>query len=237
MNPPLDRVSVKSEIPSSARHEATIVSRKSWRNMEPPSKRRRPSRDVCARSETPQDEDTDLKLALLTSMHPDRSQDVLLDYLLAYNGSVEEASTGLNGGLRTVSVRKSSTGYQSSLSTFVGSKSSRDGFTTAKLLTKKGRTLHLYSPEDVEANTPCSIIHNFLPSADAEAVLRELMSEVTTFRRDKFQMFEREVESPHTSRFYVDSLDEQEQQKTQVCSLPFYQERARMFDSSHIVYV
>ena len=217
MNLYLDRVSIKGQIQSSAGHEAGIVSRESWWKMEPPSKRRRLSQD--ARSATPQDEDTDLKLALLTSLQPDRSQDVLLDYLLAYDGSVEDASTALNAGLKTESIRKSSSGYQSSLSSFVGSKSSRNGSTTAKLLTKKGRTLHLYSPEDVEAYTPCSIIHNFLPTADAEAVLRELMSEVTTFRRDKFQMFEREVESPHTSRFYVDSLDEQEQQKTQVCFL------------------
>ena len=73
----------------------------------------------------------------------------------------------------------------------------------------------LQSPEDVEAHTPCSIIHNFLPTEDADMLIRELLDESSTFKRDKFQMFDRAVESPHTFRFYVDSWDEAEKQKTE----------------------
>ena len=43
----------------------------------------------------------------------------------------------------------------------------------------------------------------------------ELLEEVANFRRDKFQMFDRTVESPHTSRLYVDSWDEIAAHKTQ----------------------
>ena len=46
-------------------------------------------------------------------------------------------------------------------------------------------------------------------------MLQELLHEVPTFTRDKFQMFDRAVESPHTTRFYVDTWDEAEEQKTE----------------------
>lgn len=90
----------------------------------------------------------------------------------------------------------------------------------------------MQSPEDIEAHTPCSIVHNFLAADEADGMLKELIQEVSTFRRDKFQMsvteasrkpqvsllikhrFDRAVESPHTSRLYVDSWDELEDQKT-----------------------
>ncbi|KAI7287999.1 hypothetical protein KC345_g150 [Hortaea werneckii] len=84
-----------------------------------------------------------------------------------------------------------------------------------KSLTKKGKTLHLYSPEDIEAHTPCSIVHNFLTSSEADALLRELLGEVPGFRKETFQLFDRTVESPHTMKFYVDSSDEAAAQRTE----------------------
>lgn len=182
--------------------------------MEPAQKRRRLSPDAETQT-TPDDTDsTDFKLAILASLHPDRSQEVLLDYLLAYDGSVDKATNAL-GDAKNDSPRKRTVGYQSCLPSATSNKSANGSPMASKPLTKKGRTLHLFSPEDIEANTPCSIIHNFLSAKDADAVLQELLKEVSTFRRDKFQMFEREVESPHTSRFYVDTWDEQEMQKTE----------------------
>jgi len=180
--------------------------------MEPPQKRQRLSPARETQSITNDDlESTDLKLALLASLHPDRDQQILLDYLLAYDGSVETASTALSGGIKT-EARKRTIGYQSSLNFGTHGESKA----TRRPLTKKGRTLHLYSPGDVEAHTPCTLIHNFLPVEIADAVLKELMEEVATFTKDKFRLFEREVESPHTSRFYVDTWDELEQHKTEV---------------------
>lgn len=65
-------------------------------------------------------------------------------------------------------------------------------------LTRKGKTLHLYTPQEVETHTPCSIVHNFLPTEDADALLRELLDESSRFNRNAFQMFERTVTSHHT---------------------------------------
>ncbi|KAK4548868.1 hypothetical protein LTR36_008641 [Oleoguttula mirabilis] len=160
-------------------------------------------------------ESTDFKLALLASLHPDKSPDVLLDYLLAYHGSVEQVCAALSAPARDESPRKRpcATGYQSSLAAFAKTSDIRPA--SVKALTKKGKTVHLYAPEDVEAHTPCSIIHNFLRPDEADALLKELLVEAPTFRKDTFQLFDKTVESPHTMRFYVDSSAEAQAQKTE----------------------
>ena len=196
--------------------------------MDQPTGRHRPKRlkpsleaaSLASAAETAEDvESTEFKLAVLASLHPDRTPEVHLDYLLAYDGSVNKASFALTGNLTSAVERKRSrsTGYQSSLYSFASKpeagKVGQVGY--AKLLTKKGKTLHLHAPEDVEAHTPCSIIHNFLPADEADSLLRELLQEASSFRRDAFQLFDRTVESPHTIRFYVDSLAEAQEQKTE----------------------
>ncbi|KAJ9293817.1 hypothetical protein DTO271G3_7444 [Paecilomyces variotii] len=79
-------------------------------------------------------------------------------------------------------------------------------------ITKKGKTLHLFSPPDIAAHTPCSVIHNFLPAEEANALLTELLDEARSFPRYKFQLFENVVESPHTASLYVASPEERRQQ-------------------------
>ncbi|KAF2108360.1 hypothetical protein BDV96DRAFT_504652 [Lophiotrema nucula] len=170
-----------------------------------------------ATNDLPVDEEsTDFKLALLASLHPDLNEEALLEALLASDGSVERAS-GILIESSTVSPRKRpalGTGYQSSLSSYHITTSGVTSPSKRKL-TKKGTTLHLYTPEDVEAHTPCSIIHNFLPAGQANALLLELLEEAPTYKCLEFQLFERTVKSPHTFCFYVDSWNEQEQQKTE----------------------
>lgn len=161
-----------------------------------------------------EEDSTDFKLALLTSLHPDLDQAFLLDFLLDANGSVEKASEVLEERCRIESPRKrpAAVGYQSSLSKFEINNSSTgdsNGTASRKLLPKRGKTLHLYSPEDIENNTPCSLIHNFLPSDEADALLREMLGETPTYGRDTFKLFDRVVESPHSFCFYVDSWDEE----------------------------
>lgn len=171
--------------------------------------------DINALSVPDDDESTDFKLALLSSLHPTVEQAVLLDILLEHNGNVEEASASLsNSETAPLPMVKKPTavGYQSSLSTFVSSENSTK---RAKTLSKKGKTLHLYSPEDVAAHTPCSIIHNFLPVEEANALLEELLKEAPTFERQTFKLFDNVVTSPHTACFYVESLEEQRVQKTE----------------------
>ncbi|KAH7312889.1 hypothetical protein BKA65DRAFT_467158 [Rhexocercosporidium sp. MPI-PUGE-AT-0058] len=191
-------------------------------------------------SGTPDDsetESTDFKLALLSSLHPETDQQLLLDLLLAHDGSVLDASTALasdssrprksssSSVMNTTSISNSAaTGYQSSLSSFLSenlptspstSSSNPKPSPAPKLLSKRGKTLHLYSPSDVEAHTPCSIIHNFLPADEANALLQELLIEAKTFERSTFKLFDNVVQSPHTACFFVESVEEMRVQKTE----------------------
>jgi hypothetical protein len=165
----------------------------------------------------PDDESTDFKLAILSSLHPHIEQQLLLDILLAHDGSVEQASISLSNP--NASPKKSSIiGYQSSLSGFFAQNDPADSENPAKKLkplSKRGQTLHLYSPEDIAAHTPCSIIHNFLPPEEANSLLEELLEEAHTFERMTFKLFDNVVQSPHTACFYVEGSEEQNIQKTE----------------------
>ncbi|EDU44596.1 GRF zinc finger domain containing protein [Pyrenophora tritici-repentis Pt-1C-BFP] len=164
-----------------------------------------------------EEEPTEFKLALLASLHPNLDEATLLETLLAADGSVEQASDYLNQP-RTTSPRKRSTpatvGYQSSLSSY--RITPLDGNPAKKSsAVKKGRTLSLYSPEDIEAHTPCSIIHNFLPPKQADALLSQLLEETPTYKTLEFKLFDRVVVTRSTFAFYVNSLEEAEEQKTE----------------------
>ncbi|PQE33360.1 GRF zinc finger protein [Rutstroemia sp. NJR-2017a WRK4] len=168
----------------------------------------------------PDDESTDYKLALLSSLHPNINQQVLLDVLLEHEGEVEKASSSLvdttSSSAPPPKKPSGAVGYQSSLSKFVAlDNSSASPTKRSKLMSKKGKTLHLYAPEDVAAHTPCSIIHNFLPVDEANDLLRELLEEAPTFERMTFKLFDNVVSSPHTACFYVEGLKEQKAQKTE----------------------
>lgn len=173
--------------------------------------------EINALSVQDDDDSTDFKLAMLSSLHPNLEQQFLLDILLVHEGSVEKASQSLKDP--DPSPRKPSTiGYQSSLSSFIAPQEAISPETSAKkskLLSKKGQTLHLYSPEDVAAHTPCSIIHNFLKYEDANALLEELLTEAPTFERMTFKLFDNVVQSPHTACLYVEGSKEMDIQKTE----------------------
>lgn len=176
-----------------------------------------------ATDEDADEEPTEVKLALLSSLHPGLDQEVLLDILLAHDGSVSQASASLrmppptkmkNGG--------GAVGYQKSLKQYTTPKDHATPTATAtsasakkKLKSKKGSTLRLYDPDDVAEHTPCTIIHNFLPVEEANELLRELLEESKTYQKITFQLFDNVVSSPHTSSFYVESYDEIRSQKTE----------------------
>lgn len=182
--------------------------------------------DVPENINTDGEETTDVKLAILISLHPEVNQNDLLDILVSCDGSVEAASSLLVSKSSTGSVtpRKrvapgSSLGVQTSLSSHVLAKSKDGSLTPMKdikpLATQKGKTLHLYSPEDVAVNTPCTIIHNFLPPEEANALLTELLDESEHFSRNEFQLFSRTVQSPHTACIYVSTPEEYKQQTSE----------------------
>ncbi len=145
------------------------------------------------------DEPTDVKLAMLSSLHPDAPQDMLLEFLLAHEGSVSEASAALKLPDSFKRPPSGVMGAQSSLLRYgMGlSDIDPDQPTKKRLMSKKGATLHLYDPADIAEHTPCSIIHNFLPPDEANDLLRELLDEAKTYVKATFKLFDNVVSSRH----------------------------------------
>ena len=202
----------------------TFVSRKR-RNMSPLSDEVSlpfPSTSKC-KSEyglSAEEESTDVKLATLASLYPSVTPETLLDSLINADGSVTAVCESFDASPYEASPKKSSkkgVGHQTSLAAFRRSDDIRLGVASKKLkpLTRKGQTLHLYTPEDIAAHTPCSIIHNFLPVGDAALLLEELLEAAPTFEKQTFKLFDNVVQSPHSACFYVDSLEQQTRQKTE----------------------
>lgn len=193
-----------------------------------------PSSSVAPGSE---DESTDLKLGTLASLFPDIDQTALLDMLIGFEGSVEQVCHVLSSSSSSaiLSPRRKTgngVGHQTSLAASFKQVREDDSFSSMpqkKAKTRKGQTLHLYSPADIEAHTPCSIIHNFLPAQVADELLKELLEEAPSFERQTFKMFDNVVQSPHSACFYVENLEERTRQQTEylyngsfltVCSPP-----------------
>lgn len=183
-----------------------------------------------------EDESTDLKLGTLASLFPDIEQTALLDMLIGFEGSVERVCDVLSSSSSSASLspkRKTGNGVGHQTSLAASFKQVPEGesmyMPQKKAKTRKGQTLHLYSPADIEAHTPCSIIHNFLPAQVADELLKELLEEAPSFERQTFKMFDNVVQSPHSACFYVENLQERERQQTEylyngsfltVCPLP-----------------
>lgn len=179
-----------------------------------PRKRRKSSASPSHEYE----ESTDYKLAVLSSICPELDQVVLLDVLLAHEGSVEKAKESplLKQMTSSPLKKRAVIGYQSSLRHFATRMSGTDELNKRpKLMSKKGKTLHLFSPDDIASHTPCSILHNFLPAEEADELLREILPQAQTFESNTFKLFDNVVTSPHTACFYVDGLEDQRRQKTE----------------------
>ncbi|OLN88317.1 DNA oxidative demethylase ALKBH2-like protein 1 [Colletotrichum chlorophyti] len=183
-------------------------------------KKRKLNQAVEKEPDADDDEPTEVKLAILTSLHPAVEQDILLDVLLAHDGSVEESLEALKAPkLNPVKKTSGVTGAQSSLRQFaVRYEEANDTSglpARKKVVSKKGTTLHLYDPADIAEHTPCTVLHNFLPPDEANNLLRELLSESESFEKNvTFKLFDNVVASPHTTSFYVESYDEIRAQKT-----------------------
>ena len=169
-----------------------------------------------------ENETTEFKVAMLASLYPSLSQDIIMDSLVSAGGVVEAAASMLEclSEQYLPATRTALGGVADRQSSLLNYKLQRDTPTSPRasqsgLLTKKGQTLHLYTPEDIALHTPCSIIHNFLPPKDAEDLLRELLAEAPTFEKQTFKLFDNVVQSPHSACFYVDSLEEQQRQRTE----------------------
>ena len=156
-----------------------------------------------------EEESTDVKLAIISSLHPEKGRDDLLEILLSCDGNVQDVLKALENVKYVPRKRQASTvGLQSALAfeRNGGISPSKEPAKSITPLTKKGKTLYLYTPEDVATHTPCSIIHNFLPKELANALLEELLPEVATFSKATFKLFDNVVQSPHTASFYVEDV-------------------------------
>ena len=166
------------------------------------------------------EESTDIKLALLASLHPAAHHGALLDVLLTVNGSVHEASQVLKVSSAVARTKKAAVvTSQTSLRAFAATQPPASLGETCpsrkkpRLLSRRGVTLHLYDPQDISEQTPCSVIHDFLPPALADGLLDEMLGEAKTFEKVTFKLFENTVSSPHTSALYVGTHDEMRHQK------------------------
>jgi alkylated DNA repair dioxygenase AlkB len=174
------------------------------------------------------EESTDIKLAMLASIFPDIQQDILLDSLIANDGSIVAARSILSG--QACSRKRRSTNPSHCIQSSLSSYGIADQVTPnagSKSLTKKGKVLHLFSAEDIAKYTSCSIIHNFLPQDEANSLLKELLEEAKTFERQTFQLFDTAVQSPHSAGFYVSSLEEQREQISEYSYNGHYQTDVR----------
>lgn len=164
-----------------------------------------------------QEESTDVKLAILSSLYPKVDQETVLDILIAHDGNVEATSQALKAPrLLKKPGASSAVASQVSLRPFTVSAASSDSSPASKrikLLSRKGATLHLFDPQSISEHTPCTIILNFLPAEEANALLLELLEESKTFEKMTFKLFDNVVSSPHTSGFYVGSYKELQEQK------------------------
>ncbi|PNP51965.1 hypothetical protein THARTR1_07174 [Trichoderma harzianum] len=158
------------------------------------------------------EESTEMMLAMLSSLHPLIEQETLLDVLLAHDGSVSQASESLKSS-RPAARKNAVIGYQQSLRQYAKPGDGSLSPPKKKTKSKKGSTLHLYDPEDVAEHTPCTIIHNFLPSELADDLLRELLDEAKSFEQITFKLFENIVASPHTSCLFLESFEKIQEQK------------------------
>ncbi|PHH88223.1 hypothetical protein CDD83_7814 [Cordyceps sp. RAO-2017] len=190
----------------------------------------RPKRKSAAVAEAgagDDDEPTEVKLALLSSLHAGIDQETILDVLLAHDGSVSRASAALRTS--QPEARKTGViGHQQSLKRYaLAGPSASPGY--KKVKSKRGSTLHLYDPEDVAEHTPCTIIHDFLPPDVANDLLAELLAEAESFEKPTFKLFDNVVSSPHTSSFFVESYDAMRSQKAD-----YYYNGSRLTDVRRI---
>lgn len=196
-----------------------FVSRKRKRITSPQKKFSSASQKGVSPSTEEQEDSTDVKLTILASLAPEASSEDLLDLLVSCDGCVKTASAVLicEGGQSDSPRRKSNLiGLQSSLPFTTYNENLLPKPSRAlKPLTRKGRTVHLFTPADIEAHTPCSIIHNFLPTEEATSLLGELLTEAASFPRANFKLFDNVVQPRHSACLYVNSLEERETQKSE----------------------
>ncbi|KAK5052030.1 hypothetical protein LTR84_002834 [Exophiala bonariae] len=195
--------------------DAYLSRKRPQTNLSPPPQAKR----INSTSQEEEEESTDVKLAILSSLNPEKPQADLLELLLDCDGSVDNVIAVLSATSDSpppnLKRRQTIPGIQSALPFGLSGGNKSPSKASLQPLTRKGKTLHLYTPKDIADHTPCSIIHNFLPTSLANALLEELLVEVPSYESITFKLFDNVVKSPHTACFYVDNLEELQRQKSE----------------------
>ncbi|KAG5436910.1 hypothetical protein PCK2_001039, partial [Pneumocystis canis] len=180
---------------------------------------------------TEDDNDTEMKLALLISVFPDNSPEILLEKLVENDGSVENTvKMCLNSCFKKKCVSKKLK-KQRKIDEFIEKHEDKrecpllnkqelskvswpikmQWDSSIKTLKRKNRrVLHLYLSEQIGTKvTPCTLICNVLPQNLANSLLLEMLEESKTWKRNEFRLFERNIVSPCKSCYYF-SFDEKD---------------------------
>ncbi|KAF9279591.1 hypothetical protein BGZ68_007813 [Mortierella alpina] len=81
---------------------------------------------------------------------------------------------------------------------------------TPSSLSNRPKPLVLYNPEDVAKHCPCTLIFNVLDKDLATRLLGVMLEDSETWNRNRWWLFERMVESPHKTSYFVDKDVEDE---------------------------
>jgi alkylated DNA repair dioxygenase AlkB len=160
-----------------------------------------PAPSVATRSSS--NTDTETKLEQITSVYNEISPETALEMLISCNGKVAEVLEllGPTAAEFTKSAPKSE--YQSTLKRFVD----QEPLSFSKKLRTdvKGKTIHIFDPEQVEHLVPCTMKLKVFPPDLADKLLQFLLEDSQTWTQNQFYMFERQVASHHTTAFYTDN--------------------------------
>ena len=68
--------------------------------------------------------------------------------------------------------------------------------------------MEIVHPEEVGRYLPCSLFHNVLPSQNANELLHFLLNDAKQWKPHSWYLYERRVESKHTSTLFFDSNED-----------------------------
>lgn len=201
-------------------------------------------------------DDTESKLTILTSIFPEYALESLLDVLISCNGNLSQTQALLGEpdvkpkssdlkdennlkassnqhNLQTINDLKNNT--ESPLSNTVNSiatmheikpttvptqvtlkrffSDTNSAYFNRAFMVKrprlemKGKPLHLYDSDSVKSLLPCTLRLNVFSKELADRLLTKMLEESETWAENKFNMFDRDVSSPHTSSVYTNDAD------------------------------
>lgn len=148
-------------------------------------------------------------LRQLQKEYPLASRDVLLDILVSCDGDVTSAKQllGLTRDTTASNGDKTDSPKRQASIAFFGVKKRKTDSESDTPNPSSLKPLTLYTPEDIEAALPCSLVYNVLDKTEAEKLLDQLMEDHKSWKeKTKFYLFDRLCETPHKSAFYTKDL-------------------------------